>query len=710
MASNKIECNLKNSFLKSLRFLVSIEGLIIIFFVSFTIAFSYFSYMRYLSLTAPSFDLGVKIQSIFTALGGIPYSNPNYVLTGLVQFRNFNAIHFSPLIYALSFPMHFINPPLLLFAIQWSSIAAASTLLYLLGLDFGLTKRSSFGIFLISLFYVPTLMSGLYDMHFLSLYPFATLLIYYSIKHKRWRTTAVGIALGFSLQESFMLLLPFIAAQIIIDQRGLRNAFKIRNWEKTDYLLLLISIVSVLVFFIELRYMQTLAPQRSFLITSNEGYGLSFTNLEMFFEEKITYFAIIFGLLLFIPLLSVEKLIIALPGIILIMFSDHVGFAELQFQYSFVFSAGVFISFVSGLKKIQNIVERSYGMQLDKRENIIIMNQKITINTKRLVGPTSVFIIVVLFLNMVFSPVSPVSSTLPSAREIEVFEPPSNLEILNTILSRVPSNASVLTSDFIFPHLATDENAYPILHQPLNGRLEVVDKLPSNFTPEYVLIFPTDFSSVQQLVKEFPSDYGVLADGILKFEEVQGFHSFLVQDSLILYRLNYRGPGEYLNPLSTFLPPQKFILNTGTVVRSNYINYSSALYVNSNNSTPFTILHGPSTATYAFSLLPGMYRISLAFEFIITNKSRAASNTNVIEISAYSNSYPVVWAKANVTRNSSLFYKTTMISLNVSTIRSIYYFSIAIYALKPGYGFYFYGVSIVQLKNASVYGYDNYTQ
>ncbi|EQD75698.1 conserved hypothetical protein, membrane, partial [mine drainage metagenome] len=523
----------------------------------------------------------VKIQSIFNALNGTPYSNSNYVISGLIQFKNFNAIHLSLINYALTIPLHILRGPVILFIVQWGGIAAAGLILYSLALELGLNDKMAFLVFLISIIYVPTIMSGMYDMHYLSLFPLATLIIYYSFKKEKWVFAAVGVIFGFSLQESFMLLLPFIMGQVIIDRHGLKNATKIWKWKEKDYIFAMVAVFSIIIFFLELKYMQSLAPQRSFLITSSAGYGISFSNLFMFFKEKLLYLLIVFALLLFLPVISPEKLVIAVPGLLLILFSNHASFAQLQFQYSFILSGGILLAFITSLRKLQYIKEQSQALVISiKRKRA--WHKLIRLVRKKHPLFLSSIIIIVLSLNIIFSPLSPLSSSLPNSRPIAIITPPEDINTLNNILGLVPSNASILASDFIFPHLATDPNSYPILHAVVNGSYVVSDKLPSNYTPEYIFIFPSDFSSAEQIVTVFPHSYGLLADGTLNFSQISGIRLVSVKDSLLLYKFNYLGTPTFFSPLNTFLQPQDFTINYGVFVKDANISNPQLLRVEYN--------------------------------------------------------------------------------------------------------------------------------
>ncbi|MEM3830224.1 MAG: hypothetical protein QXP36_13580, partial [Conexivisphaerales archaeon] len=79
-------------------------SIVVLISLGFVCVFTYLSYIRFLDLSAPTFDLGVKIQSTATSLFHFPVDNANYAQTGIAFYDNFMAIHFSLLTFLMSLP------------------------------------------------------------------------------------------------------------------------------------------------------------------------------------------------------------------------------------------------------------------------------------------------------------------------------------------------------------------------------------------------------------------------------------------------------------------------------------------------------------------------------------------------------------------------------------------------------------------------------
>ncbi len=668
------------------------DAVVILMSVLFTCIFSYLSYVRFLDLSAPTFDLGVKIQSVTTAFLGFPVDNANYVVSGSIYYRNFFAIHFSPLTYLMSIPLHFLTGPISLFILQWASIAAAAAILYLLSKEIGFTPKLSVLIFVTVLLFPPTLMSGMYDVHFISLFPLASLLTYYGGMKRNWPLLSLGILLGFASQEAFMLLLPFIILQLIVDRGVIRKyLFRQSRMERIDIGYVVIAGCSVFVFLLELRYMQFLAPIRPDLVLSSSGYGLNPLNLGVFLVPKLEYFLIAFGTLLFIPFFAPKKLLMAIPGIAVILASVHLGFAQLQFQYSFVYAGGVFLAYLYGLKNIVSLMSKWQKEGTFGRGKL-----------KRFLGSSysrGAVLMAPLVVVILLSPTLPVSHMLPDARPIDQLAPPGNLAAFQSMLSLMPANATILASDYVFPHVAGDENAYPILHSTINGTSVAIDGLPADFSPRYVLIFPSDYTSAGQIVAGFPSDYGVLAESMLIISTNNFLSTSYFDVYVILFEIGYHGQARLYKPaFHQALPIGDFQMTSGSVVSVPAGSFLQGVEFTNNGSGPFVLLHGPSTSSYAYTLLPGEYDVSLYLNLFIDNETLAAQNAIGAQIASYSNSLPFSWSQVNLTNNSFSHTGLYVATMHINAYRPIFWFSTAIYALKPGYGVIFYGAEIVQTE------------
>ena len=474
----------------------------------YTVAMTYFSYERYLFFHAQTFDLGIKIQTIYTAFSGYPIDNPNYVLSMGTFSRNYFAIHFSPIIYLISVFVHIFPPALFLFFIQWGSIGLSSIFIYLISIEYGISHKNSLIISSIFLLYPPLLMSGMYDMHLLSFFPLATLWLYYSLSHKKYGSAALALIFGFSIQESFLLLVPFISAQILYNNHGFFGAFRFKKWEFIDVYSSIIAISSVLLFILELNFMQTVEPQRATLITSTAGYGVSISYLLDYIYSKLFYWVFCLGVLLFIPLLGYRKSIMILPALVLGFLSVHPGFTELKFQYSLIFDGPIFLAFIEGLSTLKNVKRTSESTKYRSILNLKRAFRKYQTNLAKL--SKGKLLLIVMIVVVILSPLSPLSFAEPYSRPIHVFSyVPNNKEFISEI-NQIPHNDTILASSLVFPYVATDSNAYPILDQIVNGTCTYVYNFSQMFFPKFILIIPSDYHIIKDIIPNFSSQYALL--------------------------------------------------------------------------------------------------------------------------------------------------------------------------------------------------------
>ena len=294
-------------------------------FLIYVSVMTYFGLVRFQDLLAPTFDMGVKIQTIFTSINGIPIDTANYVTNAGIGGINFFATHFSPLTFALSPFLHFFPPAIFLLGFQWTCIYLASPLIYLIAKIEGLSERNSLIISTLYLLYPPMIMSGMYDIHFLALYPLASLMIYYGFKKSNYFLYIFGFILGWAAQESFFLLATFFIILLYIEKKpGFKSIFSPALIDKKDLILIVSFILSLVVYFYEVFiYMKGFVPNRPNPLFSSNGYHLSIENIFINPVQKFEYWFFVFLFLGFIPALGSKKLILILPAFILTLFTTN---------------------------------------------------------------------------------------------------------------------------------------------------------------------------------------------------------------------------------------------------------------------------------------------------------------------------------------------------------------------------------------------------
>ena len=81
------------------------------------------------------------------------------------------------------------------------------------------------------------------------------------------------------------------------------------------------------------------------------------------------------------------------------------------------------------------------------------------------------------------------------------------------IVSEIPKNASIISSDNLFPYIANDPNAFSFYwNTPENLTFSKYYNLSANFSFTYVLIDQSQISYIPQAVQNrIQSNYGVLS-------------------------------------------------------------------------------------------------------------------------------------------------------------------------------------------------------
>lgn len=507
------------------------EKLILLLVLLYTVVFTYLSWVRYANLNAPTFDMGAFIQATYSSFNGTPIFTGSPVITAGAFGLNYLEVHFSPILYVISPFLHVFDPAATLFVIQWFFLGLGAIFVYRICLIETRNNNLSLVASLVYLLYPPTIMSAMYDFHELALFPVLFLGIYYGLITKRNGLAILCIVAGIMTQEAFMLILPFVAFQMIANEAyELGGITKILRVKRSHLVLYSVMIIVSLVLFYLVVFviMRNLNPNRTNLITSSSGYGLGIQDLAVGLQYKAFYWVVLLGTLGFLPIIGIRKAFVYAPLFFLTLFTLHVNFSDLAFQYSLTATAGIFIAFIEGLKI------------LNGRRNQPVKSHK-TVASKIVKGKDKFVVIlsVVVIINVAISPLLPLCQGIPTARPINTIEASANLTQLNGMLDEIPSNSVVLASDLIFPHIATYPNIYPIVYGSVNQTLLLYNYLPPGIIPQYIVIFPTDYQSASLMIHSFPQNYSVFASMMYTYTSYSGFYEEHQQTTMItIYKLN----------------------------------------------------------------------------------------------------------------------------------------------------------------------------
>jgi uncharacterized membrane protein len=499
----------------------------------YTSLLTYVTWVQYADFRAPTFDMGVSLQIVQTILqSGLPYETANWVSSNGMLSLNFFGIHFSPVRYVFA-GAYWIYPSIatLLF-IQALFVSLGSIPAYKLAFHVLRDKRASLLVSALYLLIPLIVMSNLYDVHEESIVPFALMSAYYFFVTRQYAKSIGFFVFMGLIQESVNVLIFFTALQLTAfnfnDYRRLLRAHKLT---KGMAIALSLLIAAPIAFVLENRLVTIINPSAGFIPLAAQAYAISPLNILSNVPQKAAYWLFLLGLSGFLPLQIKKTLILVIPWFVVSIFGGNPDFSVFFFQYNFMIVPALIIGVIYGLEKLQHI-------PIPMRS--LVLKLRLTPLSKRVP-------ILMLVVYLLFTPFYPLLSPylVPGPHLVQYYTPPTNSTALDQLFRMIPNNATVVASDRVFAHVVRGINSYPLL--PFNnftaGKIQTTIHLPSNFTPDYIAIFRSDFNVTVSAIKAFPSSYGLLGDVVGEYIVLTGFNSFQTQKfEVLLYQHGYTGP------------------------------------------------------------------------------------------------------------------------------------------------------------------------
>lgn len=470
----------------------------------YVIVLSYASWVRFANLDAGAFDLGVNVQAMATARGGIPLDHTDFMLYDGALGSNFFGVHFSPIFYLLS-PLAFVLPTATtLFVLQWTGLGLGAPLVYLIARDAGVERRLATVLAVAYLVYPPAVMSGAYDVHMLAFVPLIELLLYRGLTRGSWGLVGIALAFAVLAEEGAVLLAGFIVAQAIVDLspsvRALANPLR---WSRRQRQIAVVGVLAITLFALEDLASNLLAPARSGELFVNVGHSLALSNAATGVTVKEDYWFLLLGFAGFLPLIGLRRMIAIVPSLALTLFASDLNFAMLQWQYSFLVVPAIFLGAIDGTLWLQRAVAR----RSPDPDTVRPSRSSARAGRRAMSAIPYALVVVVVVAGVLYSPLLPNARELPDSRSFTSLAAPANTTALDSLIARIPPAAGLVASDDLFAHVATDPNAYPLLVYSQGGPLAPLGHLPAGFVPSWFLVFASDARYAQQLFGAFPANY-----------------------------------------------------------------------------------------------------------------------------------------------------------------------------------------------------------
>jgi uncharacterized membrane protein len=576
------------------------DWLAIALIVAYGLVFSYFTILKHNLFQSYAWDLGIFDQAMYTTLHGqlLHHTADSFLnLSG-----SFFAQHISPILLVI-LPFYALQPSATtLLVIKSFGLALGGLPLYFISRAEFNSKK--IGVMLVALYLLyPALQaSNWFDFQPQVFLPLFILSSHYFFKTEKWKRYFLSIVLALMVEEHISIIVFVLAAFMFInDWKTFLPSLKNRKINKA-----VISVTTMIIciaWFISAFYIKGTFPINAQFIVryqASETYsvlGLKgdpltlplqvLTNPQRVWDAlmydyviKFFYVVILFAPLLFLPFK--DRLVIGVFALLApFLLSNYWAFYTIGAHYPLYILPVIFIATVMGLKKLHPSAQMT------------------TLKTALMVT--------VLFIAST-SPISPISAPFGAAKDRIFwypdmsFTPTEHTATLNNLVQLIPSNASILTQNHLFPHLSARSNAYVI---PPIGRFENDTEYVKGLMDksDYVLLDLWGWDPLTAMVYDLASknaSYGFYALGVKSF----------------LLKRGYNGAPLY----KEYTENRVYAANEGLII-SSYATLTTDPSVEAGKSilcpqgTKGIITFGP----YAY-LLPGTYQVTFAI--------RAAEHTD----------------------------------------------------------------------------------
>lgn len=345
-------------------------GILVVGYISY---FSLLTVLRYWTLNASYFDLGIMHQTVYNTFislktgdfsSFLEMTNPH----GFDQVKRM-AVHNDALLAFIS-PLYFIySGPETLLILQSVMLGLGAILVYLLGRHIfrGESNERLVAFFFAAayLFYPPLQLSNHFDFHAVVLATPLLLGVYYFFIKKNYLASSVCMALALLSKEQVGLTLFFFGIFMFLQTR--KAALK----EKKKLILfsLLTSCISIVWFALSMKVIIPYFRSESHFALKyfgdfGDSAGSIFTGLiknptlilqYIFRKDTYEYLYQVLGPLGFLSLLSPLHLFIALPEFAINLISKSGAMRNIYFHYTAVLTPFIFISGLYGLKRFLSL-------------------------------------------------------------------------------------------------------------------------------------------------------------------------------------------------------------------------------------------------------------------------------------------------------------------------------------------------------------------
>ncbi|MEM3852327.1 MAG: DUF2079 domain-containing protein [Methanomassiliicoccales archaeon] len=642
---------------------------------SFTILFAV-SMLKYLHFLTYDWDLGIMLQSLWTTTHGrLMYETADFSTSGLNSYLEINTAFVG---IPVAYLFRLLPTAETLFALQAALVALSSLPLYLIARYFGLSYRLSLLLCLLFLMSFPVVSATFYDFHWEAFLPLEYLLFIAALLYRRNVVYFLILAIGTLTLQVF----PFLAAGAAL----LLLAERQRKWEG---MILLLS--SALAFLVVTAMQRFLIFPLAGAVAAAGHPPLTYFLVPGHIEPSLSpvYWLLLLAALGFTPLLSPRYLLLSLPWFVESFFLYSAFSSYFGNQYAFIAFPPLAVAAASSLSSLQkrgmagpsvfllliSIVIALLGLQsyllhpsAPAAYIVIFSLLLLTVlfllfarshghTKKHLIERASVFLISLLILNLVLSPLNPQTwNSTPYGGYHVSYAPSPAYGYVVTLSSIVGERATVFASNNLFPYVAKDTHAYSIYTQYSR---QFYPYLPFNEAnlPKFVFIDTSELLLPPYLMQSIFN------------ESLYGLRAYIFETAypgtIYLFMRSYTGPTtayvagaepkvQYFDWRSLVIGASGTALHAPHARFGTFIQSKNAYALKEVNVNYAAMWYGPY-----ITLLPGNYDV------IMNLSINAPAGTPVLHINSNA-LYSPFYYSAIIYSNGNSSFRNVTVSIHVS--------------------------------------------
>lgn len=553
--------------------------LIVLVYIVFASTYVILKNQAYLT---SGFDLGLVNQAFSTTL----FNHKLFYETGDLSFNpggSYFGVHFSPILFLL-LPFYAIYPSVEnLLVMQTVILALGAFPVYWISRD-KLGEKVGLLISVVYFIYPPLFLLNQNDFHLEAFTSTFFIFSVYYLEKEEWTKSLAFFVLAMLTIEFAPIVGVFVALYALL----LLLKKRIKGRRTAQKFIIVAILVSILMFALALKTKETFntftspipSPFHDVLSGSSDAFAVVSSN----WSEKVLYVVDFFVPLAFLPLLAPAPLIMALPWILASFATNYQPYYSVYFQYT-----GFVIPFV--LAALPKAMER---LKLQNKQRVFYV----------------IFLSTIIFaLYLPLGQGITWNYRLPTADE--------RVGVIQKMLTLIPSNASVLTENDIFPHVSNRAEAY--MYMPNS----------TNVSVDYILVDQTSqwYKWQQPPIFGERNPPGIYAEEVLQ----NGTFGILASaKNITLLEKGYTGEPTWFEPYIASFNYENLTLDHGLAIEDP-TSSSGRVFFSGGQGTNRTFWHGP------YAALPfGLYKVTFVMKVDRTPQLNQSEHVFTVDASASS--------------------------------------------------------------------------